>query len=401
MPYLPHQIEKSDQLEQIMRSKYMACLWGAPRSGKTRTAIRTASRLVSGKTCLVLTKKNAIPGWQSEINACGADVRFHVTNYEQAAKLNSDVFSLIIVDESHNLNKTGRATQRFNNIRRLCLHRPVIFLTGTPAIEKQVGLFYQLGVTKFSPFNQFKNFYEFFRAYGIPNQIKISGRYIEQYNKAKPALMEQVLPYVVTMTQDDAGISANATDQVHLVSLADQTKQLINTIRNDAVATINGVTYAFESDMAIRAAVHQVETGAVLLDNNIVHLPNNEVVEYIARTFGDSDDVALMAHFRSTREKLARLLPKAHIYSSDGHAEGVDLSHYNHFVIVNSGYSGAKFVQRRERIVNINRTTDAVVHHIITDAGISADVYDAVSNKKDFNIRLFRHARTKRTEKNT
>jgi hypothetical protein len=398
--YLPHQIDKSDQLEVILRKHYLACLWGAPRSGKTRTAIRTVANLINDKACLVLTKKAAIPGWLSEIQACNPKTNFYVTNYEQAPKLSGEPFSMVIIDESHNLNKVGKMTQRFKNIRQLVYHKPVIFLTGTPAIEKQAGLFYQLGVSKFSPF-QFKSFYEFFRNYGVSNQLWIGGRAIEQYDKVKPTLMAKVMPYVVSMTQVDAGITCEARDQVHLVTLSEQTKSLIDTISKEGVATINGTTYVFESDMAVRAAIHQIETGAVLLEGDIVQLPNDEVIAYIARIFGDKPDVALMAHFRSTRHKLAKALPRAHIYSSDGHAEGVNLAHYKHFVIVNSGYSGAKFVQRRERIVNINRTTEAIVHHIITDGGISEAVYNAVSNKLDYNLRLFRDARKRNPKENT
>lgn len=269
---------------------------GRSRSGKTRTAIRTVEGF---KTPLVLTKKNAIPGWKSELKACGAN-HIHVTNYEQAHKIIPGEHDVIIIDESHNLNKVGKQTKRFRDIRELAYITPCLFLTGTPAIEKQAGLYYQLGVSQYSPFAQFRSFYDFFRCYGVPETLWIGGRQINQYNKVKPELMEKVLPYVVEMTQADAGISCNATDKVHTVKLGPAVTQWINKIKKDGVVKLDGEEYAFESDMAVRSAIHQSESGAVLLDGGIQMLPCYEVVNYIKTAFGDSPDVALMAHFRST-----------------------------------------------------------------------------------------------------
>jgi len=213
-------------------------------------------------------------------------------------------------------------------------------------------------------------------------------------------LMPAIDPYVVRMTQIDAGITSAAEDVVHRVALSENTKALIHRVMLHGVATINGAQYGFDSDMGVRAAVHQIESGAVLLDGNLVELDNTEIIDYIRETFGDHSGVGVMAHYRSTREKIKRHLPNVTVYSSDGHAEGVNLSHLDHFVIMNSAYSGAKFVQRRERIVNINRTTDAIVHHIITDAGVSAGVYTTLSAKKNYNVGVFRDARAKHSEDN-
>ena len=104
-------------------------------------------------------------------------------------------------------------------------------------------------------------------------------------------------------------------------------------------------------------------------------------------------DVVYLTHFRSTREKLRQHFTHAVLLSSISDAEGVDLSHMKDVVIVNVGYSGAKFTQLRERIVNLNRVSEAHIHHIVTDAGVSRDVYDSVSAKKNFNLRAFQQCR--------
>lgn len=395
--YLPHQIKTSEIVAQRLNDLGLCYVFGEPRSGKTRTAIRTAE-LIGAKNVLVLTPKAAIKGWDKELAAVGYTGNITVTNYEQAKKLTGS-YDLVVVDEAHRLGKVGKPTQRIKDIRPIAYNAKCLYLSGTPIVETPLAIYHQFIICKNTPFKH-KNFYAFFREWGIPAPIRLHGRLVEQYKKSRPELLDQIEPYIVRMTQRDAGIpnSVQAQDRVHCVPLQQSTHDLIAEIVEKQVATIAGEMVGFESDMQERVAVHQIETGAVKIDEDYYLLDNREVVEYILKEFGDSKDVALMCHFKATRLKLERYFKRASIYSSVAHAEGVDLSHYKHFVIVNADYSGAKFVQRRERLVNVRKETESIVHHITTDGGISAAVYKAVSAKKDFNIRCYRDERTSITE---
>ena len=398
--YLPHQIEKASEVMTTLKHKGMAMLWGAPRSGKTRTAIRVCE-LSAKKRILFITKKAAIPGIERELLSVEAVKHYHVTNYEQASKLDASDYDFVILDESHNLNGTGRPKKKHKELRELCYTKPCLLMSGTPAIEKLLAIYYQLSVTQYSPFDQYASFFKFFKEYGIPSTIRINGREIEQYNRARPELAEALEPYVVRMTQADAGINIERKDVVHEVHLRADTRRLLDVVMQDCVAEIQGTTYGFDSDMAVRAAVHQIETGAVLLNDEIVELPNCEVVDYIKANFTGS--LALMAHYRATREKIAKHIPEADVFSSVSHCEGTDLTDYDNFIIVNSDYSGAKFVQRLERNTRLDLKRQPVVHHIITDGGVSASVYKALQKKEDFNIQRFRglRARAGATEEDT
>jgi len=391
MTYLPHQIETSDRCAAVLKDKGVCLLQGEMRTGKTRTAIRTLD-LLGAKRALVVTKKAAIPGWQSEIDATAFN-NAYVTNYEQCAKLGAADFDFVVVDESHAVSRPGKPTQRWKHLARITRGKRVLLMTGTPSTESLLQLFYQFALSSWSPL-RYKNFYEFFKVWGIPAQIRINGRWVEQYKKARPALLNNMKPWIVTLTQDQAGITHKAVDKVHTVALGAATKGLIATIQRDKVATLApDVVFAAESDMAERVVIHQIEAGAVLVDEQLIDLPNTEVIDYIKATWGDSEGLALMAHFRSTRMKLEKHFPKASIFSSVAHAEGVSLADFDHFVIVNSDYSGAKFVQRRDRGVNLNKRTDAVVNHIVTDGGVSQHVYTAVSKKLDFTLQNYRRLR--------
>jgi biotin synthase-related radical SAM superfamily protein len=78
--------------------------------------------------------------------------------------------------------------------------------------------------------------------------------------------------------------------------------------------------------------------------------------------------------------------------SSNAHAEGVSLAGYT-LVIAGTDFSGARHAQRRERCINIMLQGDVTVHMIVTNGGISREVYKTVTDKKDFNLALYRRWR--------
>lgn len=386
--YLPHQVAASDKVLSVLRQKGLCLLAGETRTGKTRSAIRVAE-LSKARAILVLTKKQAIPGWESELAAVNPTKDYTVINYEQVHK-QSARFDLVILDESHNFGNRGKPTRRFTQARQLTQELPMLCLSGTPSVESLLGFYYQFGLTKFSPFNSCKNFYDFFRKYGVPSPKRMHGRWVETYSKANDNLFPVVQPYIVKLTQAQAGITHTAQDKLHRVKLSASTQQLIQTVKEDGVVTVAGREIAMESEAKERAFLHQLESGAVKDNDELLELPNTEMIDYIRDTWGDHDGIAIMCHYHATRMKVQKLLPNCHVYSSDGHAEGVNLSHYKHFIILNSGYSGAKFIQRRDRIVNINRKTQAIVHHIVAKGQLSEAVYKAVSQKRDFNLAMYR-----------
>jgi hypothetical protein len=189
------------------------------------------------------------------------------------------------------------------------------------------------------------------------------------------------------MTQEDAGIdkSIQAIDQVHYVDLNQGTSELYNKLVSNKIANIQGYDIVCDTVMKERTTLHMLESGVAKVDDTYIDLGNNEKIDYIKKTFGDSEDIGIMCHFVGERQKLEKEFKYAKIYSSSAHAEGVDLSHLKNFIILSSGYSGAKFVQRRERVININGSNTLTVHHILVKNAISEQVYKRVSKKQDFN----------------
>ncbi len=371
MKPLPHQLEKSQECYDVLRSKGLVYLAGEVRSGKTLTAILTAEMIELSRV-LVFTKKAAIPGWNKFVEFMNKD--YTITNYEQASKLNKNDYDLVIIDEAHNLGSVGKPSKRVKEIRALALDKPVILMSGTPHAETKASLYHQCCVTKHSPFRNFKNFYKFFDVFGIIDIKYIAGRQLKEYKRTKPEIDIYMEDYWVILTQQDAGIEIEQDDVVHYVELDKVTTGLYNTLLKDQIAVIDGEEVICDSDMKLRVTLHQIEFC-------------QSTIDFIRKTF--TGKVALMAHFKKQQDLLAKEFPEFSVYSSNKHKEGVDLSQYDHFIIVSSDYSGAGFLQRRQRNVNVNNTQATQVHHILVKGGISEQVYKAVSNKKDFNNKVF------------
>tara|TARA_R110000851_G_scaffold45642_3_gene111577 strand:- start:1373 stop:2668 length:1296 start_codon:yes stop_codon:yes gene_type:complete len=422
MQPLKHQLEKSEKCWEILKVFGYVYLAGKPRSGKTLTSILIAEKSTVIKSILVITKKAAISGWDKFINDKELNLKhnYYVTNYEQVGKWDNEKakaqlkllpknYDLVIIDESHNLGTVGKPSGRYKIIKSLCYNMPHIHLSGTAIVESPNSIYHQMSISKFNPF-KFINFYKFFKVYGEPYYIKAAGRDIAQYDRYKPILLDKIDEFTVYMTQEDAGISKDlqATDKLHYVELLEGTKKLYNIIQEDMIAKvgtnifydINGECSSnrqginienmkkdlvCDTTMKLRTSLHMLESGVAKIGDEYIELGNLEKVNYVKENFGDCKDVGIMSHFIGERKLLERHFKNACIYSSTSHAEGVDLSHLNHFVIISSAYSGSKFIQRRDRIVNINGSNTTIVNHILVKKAISEQVYKKVSKKEDFN----------------
>ena len=407
---LQHQIEKAEELWNILKVKGYAYLAGKPRSGKTLTAILTAEKSDKINSVLVLTTKNAIDGWRPFI--VGRKHRYHVTNYEQAGsirtveykpgkfnvvftlKLNANDYQLVIIDESHKIGAIPKPSGRIQVLQRLCWELPHIHLSGTAIVESACTIYPQMSISKFNPF-PFKNFYYFHKVYGDPYFIKVHGKDMAQYDRFKPELIDKINEFTVYMTQEDAGIekSMQAVDKEHYIELEPRTKLLYNSLQVDQFLTCEFGDIVADTTMKLRTSLHMLESGVAKIDTDYFFFGNLEKINYIKTTFGDKEDVGIMCHFIGERMLLEKHFKKAKIYSSNAHSEGVDLSHLNSFVILSSDYSGAQFIQRRERIININGSTSLLVHHILVKKAISEQVYKRVSKKQDFNNKTYERSK--------
>lgn len=390
---LPHQIEKAKECLEVINKLGIVYLQGSPRAGKTLTSILVAEQLEDVKNVLVLTKKNAIAGFKKFISE---DLRctYNITNYEQAKKLNRDDYDFIILDESHSLGAFPKPSLRTKAIKELAYDKKVILLSGTAIVESPSGIFHQCFITKYSPF-QFKNFYAFHKEWGIPASQFIAGRELKMYNRTRSELLNYINEFSIFMSQKDAGINLQAVDELHYIELDDRTKKMYNHLQKNKIIKFYDVNNEVvelicDSTMKLRTSLHSLEGGTVKMNDKYYEVGNLEKINYIKKHFGDTADISIMSHFVHERELLKKHFKNAVVYSSNANAEGVDLSHSKYFIIYSSDYSGAKHIQRRERIININGSNTLKVIFLLVKSAISQQVYAATSKKLDFNNAIFK-----------
>lgn len=419
MQPLPHQLVKSQELFNILKLYKYAYLNGEVRSGKTLTALLALSKSKSIKSILIITKKAAISGITKflndpELQTYWSHQTHHTLNYEAIGKIkprtesksgktlakpvkelalniDPDDYDFVLIDEAHRLGKLGKPSQTYTVIKSLTQDKPFLCMSGTPIVESPNHIYYQMSISSKTPFPQ-KNFYDFFRDWGIPTYLKLHGRMITQYKLAKPELQTYIQQFTVTMTQTDANIdqSSKAVDQLHHIQPSAGFIQAYNELYRTKLLQVQDKTLVADSTMKLRTSLHQMESGIVLIDDTPHNLGFTEKINYIKQTWPDSPKTGIMAYYRAEYELLTKEFPNSEIYSSISNAEGVDLSHLDNFIIFSFGFSGAKWTQLRDRCTNINSSKQNIVHILLMKDSISQQVYECVNQKKNFNDESFK-----------
>lgn len=372
-----HQKKAIEKARKIMAKHNLAYIFGLPRVGKSLIALGVFK---DKNRVLVLTKKNAIEGW---LKYKSIFKNYDVINYEKIIKLDPSFYDAVVIDEAHNFSTIPKPSLRMKNTRSFCKNKPLLYLSGTPLVETALSIYAQFSISSFNPFKEV-NFYKFFKNWGIPSPIYFNGRNTESYTKYKEELLDFIEPYIVRVTYKDAGFEYRNEDQLIEIKAPTPWYNIFKGIRNNNFLG----EYPLESSSAVYQALHQFEGGTY--KGKIFKLKPK--VEWLIDFANKNKDksIAVMSYFVNEQNYLKSLnLKNVEVFSSTKNCEGVDLSHFDKFVLFSFGYSGSKFIQLRDRIVNItkDKTTYCIIP-VIKD-GLAKEVYKCVSDKKDFNSKIF------------
>lgn len=385
-PY-KHQIEISEKAYKILQDNALVYLAMLERTGKTLTAILTCEQSPYIKKVLVITKKQAIAGWNETIKSYNTRQDYIVTNYESCHKVLDTDFDIVILDEAHN-NISGfpKLPKVWKNVYKHTKGKPTIFMSATPSAQGSVLLFHQLKLNDWSPFSKYKNFYVWFADYGITRTQHIGSRIVKKYDKCKEDLVQSKVKHLfITYTRKELGFEHEPEDVLHFVDLNDSTKKLYRELEDKGLVVVKDTEIIADTPTSLLTKLHQIEGGTIKYEESSFNLDNTEKIDYILNTWGDTEDLVIMYHYIQEEHKLKQHFKKAKILQGIRYAEGVDLSMYEHLVIYSMDFRTAKYTQRRARQANMKRDTEIKVHFILTKKGISEQVYNTVAiNKKNF-----------------
>lgn len=376
-PY-KHQEEISDQAYKILKNHGLVYLAMEERTGKTLTSILIAE-MSKAENILIITKKAALKGWDETMKAYDITKSYTSINYHSIEKLEKDNFDLVIVDEAHSsgMSTYPKKSKLYDKVRKVTYDKPIIFLSATPYAESLSQIFHQLGLTKYSPFNDYKRFYTWFSDFGTVEQKWIGGRTLNEYKKAHShKIMPLIKHLFIKYTRKDLGFEHEPKDVLHYIDLNKDTKDIYNKLLKDEI--LEDLNYVADTPIKLRTGLYMIEGGTLKVFDKSIVLGNTEKIDYIQKNF--KKDVAIMANFVAEQEMLKSKF--TNVFSSTSDAEGIDLSHIDELVVYSMNFSTAQFIQRRARQANIKRNKPIKVHFLLCKNAVSEQVYKSVSFKK-------------------
>ena len=387
-----YQTKIAEQALDKLRLYGMVYLAMEERTGKTLTSLLVAENS-KANNILVLTKKKALDGWFDTLTKWDHSKNFIVTNYHQANKL-KDKFDLVILDEAHSyLAAYPKLGKIWKDVAAITLKQelPIIYLSATPYAQGPQQLYHQFKLCIYSPWRKYKTFYQWFKDYGIPSKVRTPYGLKETYSVVdERKVLADVSSLFIKYSRKDLGFEFEPTDKLHYVDLDEWTRQLYNKLLKDQYTTYDDYEIVCDNPIKLRTTLHQIEGGALKIDDKYIELPNKEKINYILNTWGDTENLCIMYNYVGEGLKLQRYFKKAKLLQATSYAEGVDLHHVDNLVIYSQDFSTARFTQRRARQCNINRKKPIVVHFLLVKKAISEQVYKVVSlNKQNFVDSLF------------
>ena len=411
-----HQTEISLQAYGLLKRYGWVYLAMQERTGKTLTSILVAE-MSKCTNILVITKAKALKGdddkdivsakggWAGALNLYlkvksvnqvwkTATKTYTIVNYESIHKI-SGKYDLVIIDEAHSkIAAYPKVSLTWNKVYAFTKGKPVIYLSATPSAQSHSQLFHQLKLCTFSPWAKYKNFYDWFNVYGLPETKRIGGgQQIIVYDKCRDDLIQKIKDtFFISYTRKQLGFKVEPVNVKVYIEPSPYTKKLYNILSNDKVITADKFMvdvecdYIADSVIRHRVGMHQIEGGTLKIsDTQSIKLGNTEKIDWIKKEYGDSSNIVIFYQFVHEEILLKEHFKNARILQGTSYAEGVDLSMYETLIIYSMDYSTAKYSQRKARQANIARVDDINVIYLLMKGAISDQVYTTVcENNKNY-----------------
>jgi len=377
--YQDHQIEGAAWALHTIRQYGFAYLGWEERTRKTGAGLLTVENS-KAKTCLIITKKKAIPGWEEHFEKHDLHKKYTLINYESVHKIEGD-FDFIILDEAHHaISSCPKPSLAWKRVSKLTKGKPILYMSATPYAEHLGLIFHQFKLSSWTPFPH-DTFYRFHREYGIPDfQYTPTPRetYKVYQNEVILAKIKHLFDW---KTRAEVGIEHEPQVNLIEVELSKTTKEYINEWTKTRLLDIPGHDTLVNDNPGIARSVHyQLEGGTI---KDIGFLGQLEKVNYILDNY-DTSKIAIMAHFVAERLLLKVQFPEVRILSSDGDAEGVDLSDVEKLIVYSMSDKTSKYTQRLARQANHDRKIPIIVDILVAKKpGIGKMIYEAVALKKE------------------
>lgn len=308
----------------------------------------------------------------------------------------------------HNCGAYPKPSKRFKDILSI-QYSMVLLMSGTPSPESYSQLFHQYAIGN-GPWRSFSNFYRWAGRYVNVKQKRVgTGQTVNDYSEARAGMvMSDIAPYVVRITQEEAGITTEIVEKVHLVPIAPRVRRLMRRLSRDRVIG-NGEnrTIIAGTGAALMSKLRQLAGGTVIHEGKR-HGKGSTIIDrskvlYIQRTFTGKTAILYTfdAEGRALREAYGtRATDSPEVFNADADRvfvgqvqasrEGVNLSSADDLVFLGIDYAALSYIQARDRASYVGRDRENRVHWILSDGSLEPRILDIVRKKEDYTINHYR-----------
>ena len=399
-----YQKRKTKEIVDTLYCHHLCYLAAEVRTGKTPMFLMSA-QLVGYKSVLVITKKIAIPDILDFASKMQLDYQLEVINYESLHKIEGK-YALVVIDESHTLGSYPKLSKTWKKVREFCKGADVLLSSGTPSPESYSMLYHQFKLSDQSPWTKdYPTFYRWAKEYVDVEEEYIGSQKHNNYdNGIEEKILPDVEPYMVNLTQADAGFTQYPEEHFVYVDMKPMTYNLASIIEDKKVYESKCGNWFLTPDRIVkqRNLLHQIYSGSVIAhdvleQNKKVMLFDDSKAAKMAKMF-KGKKVAIYYQFKGEYELLKKHFPNhtddpqkfrenddlTFIRQFISGKEGVNLSTADLMAFYNISYSATVYFQVRARLQTKDREKPVQLYWFFAKNGIEQDIYAAVSNKKKY-----------------
>lgn len=374
------------------------------RTGKTLTSLGIAESLMV-EHVLFVTKKKAMSSIEEDYAMLNPSFKMTIINYESLHHVMDDeMWDLIILDEAHGLGAFAKPSERTIMVKDLIekCNPSVILLSGTPTPESYSQMYHQVYGIPNNPFKKYKTFYKFAEDHVKVTKKKINGLYVNDYSKGKDSIIEEMKPYTINYSQQEAGFITQVTEEILEVELKPSTVQLINKLKKDLVVEGKNEVILADTPAKLMMKVHQLCSGTIKFESGNSMVLDTTKAEFIKDYFAGCK-IGIFYKFKEELSALQSvfkdsLTTELSVFEdTDKHIalqivsgrEGISLKQADYLVYYNIDFSATSYWQSKDRMTTKERAFNHV-YWVFGKGGIEHDIYKAVSKKKDYTVNHFK-----------
>ena len=397
-----YQREISEAASDLLKRKKIIYLTMEVRTGKTLTALQTASNF-GAERVLFLTKKKAIESIEKDFNVLNPSYKITIINDESLHLVNGK-FDLVIHDEHHRFGAFPKPNKVAQLFKKRYGDLPMIFLSGTPTPENHSQWFHQFWVSNYSPFKNYVNFYKWANDYVNVTERNLGYAKVKVYDDGiKSKILPVVEPYLLTYTQEEAGFTSKVDEYIIEVEMQPITYEIIKRLKKDNIVTnTNGDVILGDTGAKLMQKIHQLSSGTCKFEDGSSKIIDTSKAEKIFDLFKNKK-VGIFYKFVEEYNALKQIYgnkltdnledfntsDKSIALQIVSGREGISLKKADNLVYYNIDFSATSYWQSRDRLTTIDRKENSV-YWIFAKNGIEYKIYDSVLKKKNFTLDIFK-----------